>query len=65
MTEDKGLTVGDARRMLEQERDERLGRCDAAIAKALQEYDCRLVAVPQLTEDGRIAASVKLVADGA
>ena len=62
--DDSGLTVGNARRLLEQERDERLRQCNAAIAGVLQEYSCHLVAVPQLTEDGRIGASVKLAADG-
>ena len=58
---DRELTAEDARRMLEQERDERLRRCNAAIGQALQEHGCKLVAAAEITEDGRLGARVQLV----
>jgi hypothetical protein len=56
------LTTEDARRLLDQERDERLQRCQVKIQAALQEEGCRLVSAPQIV-DGRIIAPVQLVID--
>lgn len=58
---DRELTAEDARKMLEQERDERLRRCNAKIARILEEENCQLVGVPEI-QDGRIVALVRIVA---
>lgn len=58
------MTAEDARRLLKQERDERLRICQAQIQRVLKANGCRLVAVPQIV-DGRIVSSVQIVVDGA
>jgi len=56
------MTAEDARRLLEQERDERLRICQAQIQRVLEANGCRLVAMPQFTEDGRIVTVMRLEA---
>ena len=54
-------TIEDARKLLEQERDDRLRRCHALIQQALKETGCQIVAQPQLAQDGRLGAVVQIV----
>ena len=55
------MTTEDARRLLEQERDDRLRRCHTLIQQALKETGCQIVAQPQLAQDGRLGAVVQIV----
>ena len=57
---DAEMTTEDARRLLEQERDERLRVCHAQIQRVLEANGCQLVATLRITEDGRIGAVVQL-----
>lgn len=41
------------------ERAERLQACGRAIAEVLEQYDCKIVATPQISE-GRIVAPVEI-----
>lgn len=43
-------------------RKQRLEACMQQIKAILQEYDCALLAVPQITDDGRITAVVRVEA---
>ena len=56
------MTAEDARRLLEQERDERLRICQAQIQRVLEANGCKLVSAQQIV-DGRIVAPVQIVID--
>lgn len=60
MTDD--MTVQDAQALLEADRQQRSEQASAAIRAILEQYTCDLVAVPQLTADGRIVADIRVVA---
>lgn len=48
--------------MIEADRQRRLAECRQKVQELLDEYNCDLVAVPQIAADGRIVAIVQLVA---
>lgn len=50
-----------AKKLLSDEKESRLLRCKAEIDRVLKEHDCELVTIPFITNDGRVAAEVKLV----
>lgn len=60
MTEETSLPT--LQEMITLDRQQRLAACQAAIATALAEYRCELVAVPVFTPDGRVRANVALQA---
>lgn len=45
-----------------QEKQDRQQECAKALAELLTQFDCDLVARPQIAPDGRIIATVQLVA---
>jgi hypothetical protein len=49
------------REQIESERKNRVTQCSEKIAEALQEFDCDLVGIPQITQDGRIVAQIQIV----
>lgn len=59
---DEELTREQARRVVESDRATRAEAAAKAIQAVLTEYECDLVAAPQITQDGRISAIVQLVA---
>ena len=54
--------VTQAQAVIEAERQQRAERCAQRIAALLAAERCQIVAVPQLTADGRIVATVQIVA---
>lgn len=46
---------------LEQNEKERVEAMRKAVAAAMKEYGCEVVGVPVITQDGRIAAEVRIV----
>ena len=56
------ITVTEAAAMVEQDKARRIEAAAAAVQAALREHNCDLLAVPQLTPDGRVVAVVQLVA---
>lgn len=61
MTEEN-MTVQEAQQLLDLHRQQRSEQASAAIRAVLEQYTCDLVAVPQLTADGRIIADIRIVA---
>jgi len=63
MTEKEGkqFTREEIAAFIEKDRDERMRRCLALITQAQEETGCKLLAVPALTQDGRIAAEVRII----
>jgi hypothetical protein len=59
---DNDMTVQDAQAMLEADRQQRSEAAGAALRAILAQHNCDLVAVPQLTADGRIVADIRVVA---
>ena len=51
-----------AQAVIEAERQQRAERCAQRIAALLEAERCQIVAVPQITADGRIVAAVQIVA---
>ena len=63
MTEERVIyDVTQARAALDADRQQRAERCAQRIAALLEAERCQIVAVPQLTADGRIVAAVQIVA---
>ena len=56
------MTPVEAAALVEQDKQRRVEAAAAAVQAALREHGCDLVAVPQLTPDGRVVAVVQLVA---
>lgn len=54
------ISLAEARQALAREGEQRRQACLVAIRRVLQEHGCRLVAVPTLTEDGRIGAKLEI-----
>jgi hypothetical protein len=54
--------VTQAQAVIEAERQARAERAAQRIAQVLEEERCQLIARPGLTEDGRLVASVQIVA---
>lgn len=59
---DESLTVQDAQAMLKADQQRRSEAAGAALRAILEQYTCDLVAVPRLTTDGRIVATIQVVA---
>lgn len=51
----------DLREQYKRAQAEKLQRVSEQIAAILKENECDLVAIPQLTQDGRVVATVQLV----
>jgi len=51
----------EARAALKEARETRLRQCMEEVNEVLARHKCRLVATPQITEDGRIVAPVGIV----
>lgn len=52
----KKMTSEELQSLLDQDKQDRLQKCKSEIDAILQKYGCQLVAVPQITPDGRIGA---------
>jgi hypothetical protein len=48
---------------IEAYRSRRAAECNTKLAELLKAYDCRIVAMPQITADGRIVATMQIVAN--
>jgi hypothetical protein len=59
---DESMTVQEAQAMIETDRQQRSAQASAALRALLEQYACDLVAVPQLTGDGRIVADIRIIA---
>jgi len=57
------VTADEARRLLEQDKRQRAEAFLAHIAEGERRFRCRLVAVPGLTQDGRVTAQAQVVAE--
>jgi len=57
----EAMTVEDARKMLQSQRDERIRAAHAAIDAAKAEYRFEIVGIPRYTQDGRTVADVAIV----
>ena len=55
-------TLEAARRIQNESRMARIKRCSAVIEQVMKQERCRLTAIPALTADGRITASVAIEA---
>jgi len=51
----------EARAVLNETRKQKLAQCREEVNEVLERHNCRLVATPQITEDGRIVAPVGIV----
>lgn len=56
------LTVQDAQARLEADRQQRSQEVSEKVRDILAQYGCDLVALPQITADGRIVADIRIVA---
>lgn len=56
------LTADEMRQALAADQATRAQQCAEAVNGVLKEFDCELVVIPQLTPDGRIAASATIKA---
>lgn len=56
------MTPTEAAALVEQDKQRRGQAAAEAVAAALREHGCDLVAVPQITADGRVVAVVQIVA---
>ena len=61
---EKAITIDEARRIVEDERNARALACLAEVMRVAAEgYNCRLEAVAYLTAEGRVRAQLRAVAD--
>lgn len=56
------MTTTEAAALVEADKQRRVQAAAEAVQAALRDHSCDLVAVPQLTPDGRVVAVVQLVA---
>ena len=56
------MTATEAAALVEQDKQRRVQAAAEAVQAALREHGCDLVAVPQITPDGRVVAVVQIVA---
>jgi len=56
------MTPTEAAALVEADKQRRVKAAAEAVAAALQEHQCDLVALPQIAADGRIVAVVQIVA---
>ena len=61
--EKEPMTPAKARLFLANDRSNRMKLCSAEIAEALKRHGCQLVAVPYISDDGRIGARVQVVGE--
>lgn len=54
------MTADEMKQALANERAERVQACANALNAILEQYDCEMAAVPGLTVDGRVVASVQV-----
>ena len=57
------ITAEEARALVKQEKAARVSKCAAEIEAVLKAHECRLEPVPQITQDGRVVAVVKVIAE--
>ena len=53
---EKEMSSEEIQQLLEQDKNKRLQNCQQEIELILQKYKCQLIAVPQITPDGRTVA---------
>jgi len=56
------MTPTEAAALVEADKQRRVQAAAEAVQAALKEYQCDLVAVPQIAADGRVVAVVQIVA---
>ena len=56
------MTPDEARKLVDADKAARVQKAADAVAAILREHDCDLIAVPQLTPDGRVTAVVTIAA---
>ena len=56
------MTPTEAAALVEQDKARRVKAAAEAVQAALQEYQCDLVALPQIAADGRVVAVVQIAA---
>mgnify|MGYP000954247299 CR=1 FL=1 len=56
------MTPAQAAQIMEADKQHRVQMAAEAVQCALSDYNCDIVAVPTISPDGRIAASVQLIA---
>lgn len=62
MTDTPHMDAAEARRLVDADKARRVQAAAEQVAALLREAECDLVAVPQITPDGRITAMVQIVA---
>jgi len=55
------ITVEEAQRMADDERNERSLACYAEILQVVERHRCRLEAAPYVTAEGRVVAQIRVV----
>ena len=64
MSEEEGaVSASKAKMVLEADRLHRMQVCSEEIAAVLKRHGCQLVAVPYISDDGRIGARVQVVGE--
>ena len=58
---DENLTKEQLQQLVQSDRNTRVGRATQRIREILDEEQCKLVAQPQFTQDGRVIAPVQIV----
>lgn len=56
------MTPDEARKLVDADKQARVQAAAEAVAAILREHECDLVAVPQITPDGRVTAVVQIAA---
>lgn len=56
------MTPTEAAQLVEQDKQRRVQAAAEAVQAALKQHECDLVALPQVTADGRVVAVVQIVA---
>ena len=59
---DKSITVEVARQAIAQERQKRAVDCGKELTALLQKFNCEIVAVPMINNEGKIIAQSQIVA---
>jgi hypothetical protein len=59
---DKEITVQAARQAITQERQKRAVDCGKELTALLQKFNCEIVAVPMINNEGRIIAQSQIMA---
>lgn len=56
------MTAEQARKLVDEDKERRVKAAAEAIQATLAEYQCDLIATPQIAPDGRIVGSVQIMA---